>query len=202
MTSSAIPSPSGLDRLWYGGDYNPEQWPREVWDQDMRLMRRAGVTVATIGVFSWARLEPRDGEYDLAWLDDLMDLLHANGVRADLATATASPPKWLVDKHPEILPVTQDGTVLSHGGRQHYRPASAAYREHATRLVRVLAERYGTHPALEAWHVNNEYGCHVSRDYSDDAAAGSMLRAFSRPLQYRSKSRLPISSVLHSTTRF
>ncbi|MDN4482571.1 beta-galactosidase [Demequina lignilytica] len=172
MTSSAIPTPSGMNRLWYGGDYNPEQWPREVWDDDMRLMSRAGVTVATIGVFSWARLEPRDGEYDLAWLDDLMDLLHATGVRADLATATASPPKWLIDKHPEILPVTQDGTVLSHGGRQHYRPASAAYREHATRLVRVLAERYGDHPALEAWHVNNEYGCHVSRDYSDDAAAG------------------------------
>ncbi|SEJ22107.1 beta-galactosidase [Demequina mangrovi] len=172
MTDDALKSPSGMSALWYGGDYNPEQWPREVWDDDMRLMRRAGVTVATVGVFSWARLEPREGEYDFAWLDELMDLLHANGVRADLATATASPPKWLVDKHPEILPVTQDGTVLSFGGRQHYRPSSAAYRTHATRLVRAMAERYGDHPALEAWHVNNEYGCHVSRDYSDEAAVG------------------------------
>ncbi|WP_228373362.1 beta-galactosidase [Demequina gelatinilytica] len=172
MTDDALRTPSGMTALWYGGDYNPEQWPRDVWDDDMRLMRRAGVTVATIGVFSWARLEPRDGEYDFAWLDDLMDLMHANGVRADLATATASPPKWLVDKHPEILPVTDDGTVLSFGGRQHYRPSSAAYRTHATRLVRALAERYGTHPALEAWHVGNEYGCHVSRDYSDEAAVG------------------------------
>lgn len=160
-----------MDRLWYGGDYNPEQWPREVWDDDVRLMRRAGVTVATVGVFSWARLEPRDGEFDFEWLDDVLDRLHAGGIRVDLATATASPPPWLALAHPEMLPVTEDGVRLSVGSRQHYSPSSAVYRRYADRLVRRLAERYAQHPALEAWHVNNELACHVQRDYSDESAA-------------------------------
>lgn len=159
-----------MDRLWYGGDYNPEQWPREVWDEDVRLMQRAGVTVATVGVFSWARLEPRPGEYDLEWLAELLDLLHERGIRVDLATATASPPAWLVRQHPEVLPVTADGVRLGFGSRQHYNPSSPVYRHHAVRLVRALATRFGDHPALEAWHVNNEYGCHVSRDWSETTA--------------------------------
>ena len=160
-----------MDRLWYGGDYNPEQWPSEVWDEDVRLMRRAGVTVATVGVFSWARLEPREGEFEFGWLDEVLEKLHAGGIRVDLATATASPPPWLALAHPEMLPVTEDGVRLSVGSRQHYHPSSAAYRRFAARLVRKLAERYGSHPALEAWHVNNELACHVQRDFSDESAA-------------------------------
>ncbi len=160
-----------MDRLWYGGDYNPEQWPREVWDDDVRLMRRAGVTVATVAVFSWAKLEPADGEFDFEWLDDVIDRLHAGGIRVDLATATASPPPWLALAHPEMLPVTEDGVRLSVGSRQHYSPSSAVYRRYADRLVRNLAERYRDHPALEAWHVNNELACHVQRDFSDESAA-------------------------------
>ena len=117
-----------MDRIWYGGDYNPEQWPRDVWDDDVRLMQRAGVTVATVGVFSWARLEPRDGEFDFEWLDDVLGRLHAGGVRVDLATATASPPPWLALAHPEMLPVTEEGVRLSVGSRQHYSPSSAVYR--------------------------------------------------------------------------
>jgi beta-galactosidase len=169
-----------MDRLWYGGDYNPEQWPAEVWDEDVRLMRRAGVTVATVGVFSWARLEPADGRFEFGWLDDVLDRLHAGGIRVDLATATASPPPWLVLAHPDVLPVTEDGVRLSVGSRQHYNPSSATYRRYADRLVRAVAERYGHHPALEAWHVNNELGCHVHRDYSDESAA-----AFRRWLRQR-----------------
>ena len=79
-------------RLLFGGDYNPEQWPREVWDEDVRLMREAGVNLATVGVFSWALLEPRPGEYDFGWLDEVLDLLHANGIGVALATPTASAP--------------------------------------------------------------------------------------------------------------
>lgn len=159
-----------MQSLWYGGDYNPDQWPREVWDEDVRLMRRAGVTVVTVGVFSWAKLEPTDGTFEFAWLDDVLDLLHRAGIRVDLATATASPPAWLVMAHPDVLPVTESGVRLGFGSRQHYNPSSATYRRYATRLVRMLAERYGSHPALQAWHVNNEYGCHVSRDYSAESA--------------------------------
>ncbi|MGN6325745.1 beta-galactosidase [Pseudolysinimonas sp.] len=160
-----------MDRIWYGGDYNPEQWPSEVWDDDVRLMRRAGVTVATVGVFSWALLEPEDGRFDFAWLDDVLDRLHAGGIRVDLATATASPPPWLVAEHPDIRPVTADGVPLGIGSRQSYSPSSATYRRYADRLVRAIAERYGTHPALEAWHVNNELACHVRHDYSEESGA-------------------------------
>ncbi|WP_225848174.1 beta-galactosidase [Streptomyces sp. HPF1205] len=156
--------------LGYGADYNPEQWPREVWPQDIRLMREAGVTVVTLAVFSWARLEPAEGRWDFGWLDEVMDLLHEAGISVDLATATASPPPWLAERHPEILPVNASGQTLWPGGRQHWRPTSPVFRAYALRLVEKLATRYGGHPALAAWHVNNELGCHNVHDYSDDAA--------------------------------
>ncbi|AGL17864.1 beta-galactosidase [Actinoplanes sp. N902-109] len=163
--------PGQQPRLEFGADYNPEQWPREVWDDDIRLMRAAGVTVVSLAIFSWARLEPREGEYDFGWLDEVMDLLHAGGISVDLATATASPPPWLTTKHPEILPVDQQGRTIWPGGRQQWRPTSPVFREHALRLVRAMAGRYGNHPALTAWHVSNELGCHNVYDFSDDAAA-------------------------------
>lgn len=156
--------------IWYGGDYNPEQWPEEVWDEDVRLMQRGGINFATVGVFSWAKLEPREGQFDFAWLDRVLDKLHAGGVRVDLATATASPPPWLTHRYPEVLPVTESGVRLSPGSRQHYCPSSPLYRRFAARLVTALADRYGTHPALELWHVGNEYGCHVSHCYCDVSA--------------------------------
>lgn len=162
--------PGQRPRLEFGADYNPEQWPRAVWDDDVRLMREAGVTVVSLAIFSWARLQPAEDEWAFGWLDEVMDLLHAGGIAVDLATATASPPPWLTAKHPEILPVDHDGRTLWPGGRQHWRPTSPVFRDHALRLVRRMAERYGGHPALTAWHVNNELGCHNVYDYSDDAA--------------------------------
>ncbi|WP_208544603.1 beta-galactosidase [Rathayibacter sp. VKM Ac-2759] len=156
--------------LKYGGDYNPEQWPEEVWAEDVRLMSEAGVNFVTVGVFSWALLEPEEGRYDFGWLDRVLDLLHGAGIGVDLATATASPPPWLFAAHPEILPEDERGVRRWPGSRQHYSPTSPAYRAHAARLVRAMAERYGAHPALVMWHINNEYGCHTNLDYSDDAA--------------------------------
>ena len=170
----------GAGRMRYGADYNPEQWPREVWREDVRLMKEAGVNIVSLAIFSWAHLEPRPGEWDFAWLDEIMDLLHEHGIDVDLATATASPPPWLSTRHPEILPQTIDGTILWPGARQHWRPTSPIFREHALRLVRALAERYGDHPALVAWHISNELGCHNLYDFSDDAA-----RAFRVWLQER-----------------
>lgn len=155
----------------FGADYNPEQWPTDVWDEDVTLMQRAGVTTATVGVFSWARLEPRPGNYDFDWLDDILDRLHRGGIRVMMATATASPPAWLARNHPDSLPVTATGARLGFGSRQQYSPSSSAYREHALRLVEKLAERYGSHPAIEAWHINNEYACHVARSYDEESAA-------------------------------
>ncbi|MBP2436810.1 beta-galactosidase [Microbacterium amylolyticum] len=164
-------TPEGTPRrISYGADYNPDQWPREVWDDDVRLMKKAGVDVVSVAIFSWAKIQPADGQWDFAWLDDVIDLMHANGIGVDLATATASPPPWLTMKHPEVLPVTADGVTLTQGGRQHWRPTSPVFREYALELVTRLAERYGDHPGVVAWHVNNELGCHNAYDYSDDAA--------------------------------
>jgi beta-galactosidase len=154
----------------YGGDYNPEQWPEAIWLEDVRLMREAGVNLVSVGIFAWARLEPQPGQYDFAWLDRIMNLLHANDIRVDLATATASPPPWLARLHPASLPVTAQGVTLWPGSRQQYCPSSPAYRQAAQALVRRLAERYKDHPALALWHVNNEYACHVSECFCDESA--------------------------------
>ncbi|HEU4324240.1 MAG TPA: beta-galactosidase [Roseiflexaceae bacterium] len=160
-----------IPQIIYGGDYNPEQWPEEVWEEDARLMREAGVNLVSLGVFAWARLEPRPGRYDFGWLDRAIDLLHAHDVAVNLATATAAPPPWLARQNPEILPVTADGIRLWHGSRRHYCPTQPIYREHARRLVTALAQRYGTHPALRLWHIDNEYACHVAECFCDSCAA-------------------------------
>ena len=114
-------------RLWFGGDYNPEQWDRRTWDEDADLMRSAGVDTATVGVFAWSSLEPRQGEYRFDWLDETMDRLHENGVRVVLATPTASPPPWFGRAHPDALPVTAEGARLWHGSRDTYCAAAPAY---------------------------------------------------------------------------
>ncbi len=134
-------------------------------------MREAGVTVVTLGVFSWALLEPEQGRFELDWLADAIDLLHENGIAVDLATATASPPPWLTAAHPEVLPRTADGTVLSPGGRQAWCPSSPVFRERALALVTALAERFHDHPALAMWHVSNELGGHNAHCYCDVSAA-------------------------------
>lgn len=142
----------------FGGDYNPEQWDRRTWTEDVRLMREAGVNLVTVGVFAWASLEPAPGTFTFGWLDEVMDLLHASGISVDLATPTAAPPAWLAYDHPEMLPVADNGHVFGFGNRLHYDPSSPVYREHAARITHALAERYSSHPALAMWHVSNEYG--------------------------------------------
>ncbi|PUA80113.1 beta-galactosidase [Nocardioides currus] len=163
--------PTPLPPLAFGGDYNPEQWPAEVQAEDRRLMGEARVNLATVGVFSWAFLQPAPDRWDFGWLDEQLDELHAAGVRVDLATATASPPPWLTHRHPEVLPVTMDGRTLSPGARQGFCPSSPVFREHALTLCRAMAERYADHPALALWHVSNELGCHNARCYCDVSAA-------------------------------
>ncbi|WP_235500563.1 beta-galactosidase [Leifsonia sp. Root227] len=179
MTTTS-PRSIRLDALAYGGDYNPDQWPESVWAEDARLMVEAGVNLVTLPVFSWPLLEPRPGEYDFAGLDRVIDLLWEHGIRIDLATATATPPAWLVREHPEVLPWNADGVRLEFGSRQSYCPSSPIFREAALRLTRTLAERYGAHPALALWHVSNEYGDHVSRCWCPESA-----RHFRRWLQNR-----------------
>ncbi|MGC0251437.1 beta-galactosidase [Pseudactinotalea sp. Z1748] len=162
--------PLGVSGLAYGCDYNPEQWPVATRVQDVELMVRAGVNLVSVGIFSWAMLEPREGDYDWGWLDAVMDRLLEARIRVSLATATASPPPWLTRKHPHILPELADGTVLYPGSRQAYSVSSPVFRDYALRMTRAMAQRYGNHPALAVWHVDNELGCHVPHDFSEDAA--------------------------------
>jgi beta-galactosidase len=156
------------DGLWFGGDYNPEQWDAAVHAEDDELMRLARVNTATVGVFAWSSLEPRPGEYTFGWLDEALDRLHRNGVRVVLATPTASPPPWFALAHPDALPVGPDGVRLWPGSRDTYCAAAPAYGVAALAIAGRLAERYAGHPALAMWHVHNEYGtlCHC-----DHAAA-------------------------------
>ncbi len=157
------------ERIWYGGDYNPDQWPEDVWDDDVRLMKKAGVNLGSVGIFSWAKIETSEGVYDFDWLDRIIDKLGEAGVAVDLASATASPPMWLTQAHPEVLWKDYRGDVCQPGARQHWRPTSPVFREYALKLCRAMAEHYKGNPYVVAWHVSNEYGCHNRFDYSEDA---------------------------------
>ncbi|WP_371614379.1 beta-galactosidase [Streptomyces sp. NBC_00454] len=160
-----------LGGLGFGGDYNPEQWDEATRAEDLRLMNEAGVNLVNLAVFAWARVEPARDAYDFGFFDTVMDDLAAHGITADLATMTASPPPWLAVEHPEILPVTASGGILSPGGRQHFCPSSPVFRDRAVRLVEAVATHYRDHPALGLWHVGNEYGIHVAECFCDTSAA-------------------------------
>jgi len=157
--------------LFFGGDYNPDQWPEEMWAEDIRLMKLAKVNLVTLPVFGWAKLEPVEGRYNFEWLDRILEMLYQNGINFDLATATATPPAWLVRKHPEILPVDFNGVRLEYGSRQSYCISSPIFKQYTEGLVEVMAKRYGTHPGLKFWHVSNEYSDHVARCYCEVSAA-------------------------------
>ncbi|WP_079909230.1 beta-galactosidase [Paenibacillus sp. 32352] len=153
---------SGFPKIMYGGDYNPEQFPRDIWDEDMRLFQMAGIDIATLNVFSWSLNQPDENTYRFDWLDDMMDKLHANGVRVCLGTSTAAHPAWMARKYPDILTVTGDGKKRKYGRRHNSCPNSPTFRHYAGIMAGKLAERYKDHPALLLWHVNNEIGirCH------------------------------------------
>ncbi|NMD46580.1 MAG: beta-galactosidase, partial [Propionibacterium sp.] len=161
-----------LPAMAFGGDWNPDQWPRDVWRHDLELMRRIGVNLVSLPVFAWPQLEPRDGAYSTAWLAEILDALAEAGIGVALATATATPPAWLVRAHPEMLPVRADGVRLGFGSRQSYCPSSEVFRAKVAALTTMMATEFGGHPALRLWHVSNEYGDHVSRCWCDACAAG------------------------------
>lgn len=154
----------------YGGDWNPEQWPEEIWSEDVALMREAGVNRVSLGIFSWSWLEPVEGTFTFDRLDRCMDLLAENGIQACLATPTAAPPPWFAHTYPEALPQDADGRRLTHGSRQAFCPSSPIYRDRALRIAGQVARRYKDHPALTIWHIHNEYGCHNARCHCDTSA--------------------------------
>lgn len=146
------------DRIYYGGDYNPDQWDKATIAEDMRLFKKAGINLLTLPVFSWAKLEPDEGVYDFAWLDEIIDTIWANGIYVCLATPTTAQPAWLSTRYPEVLPVDIQGRKRTHGMRVFFCVNSLKYRERAAAIAEEFAKRYAHHPALAMWHVSNEYG--------------------------------------------
>src|SRR5579859_3523195 len=164
-----------LPAFLYGGDYNPEQWLSQenssnnpFWQEDLRLMQKAGVNLVTLGVFSWTSLRPAEEVFTFEWLDQMMDLLAQERISVCLGTGTAAQPAWLSRAYPDVLPVNELGQHRRHGRRMNYCPTSVHFRHFAQQQVSRLAERYADHPALLMWHVSNEYGPYC---YCDHCAA-------------------------------
>lgn len=143
--------------IWHGGDYNPEQWPEAIWDEDMRLMQQCHFNIATVGIFSWAALQPEEERFTFEWLDRVLEKLAAAGRVVCLATPSAAQPAWMSQRYPDVLRVDAQGRRRHHGWRVNYCPTSPNYRRLAIQMAQKLAERYHQHPALVAWHVSNEY---------------------------------------------
>ncbi len=148
----------------HGADYNPEQWidDKSIWNEDMRLMKLAHCNEMSVGIFSWAKLEPREGEYDFSFLDEIIEKIGENGGKVILATPSGARPHWMADKYPEVLRVGPDGMREHFRGRHNHCFTSPVYREKVRTINRLLAERYGSNPTVIAWHISNEYSgeCH------------------------------------------
>ena len=145
-------------KIAYGGDYNPEQWPEEVWAEDMRLFKLAGIDTVTLNVFSWAALQPGEDTYDFSKLDKIMALVKENGLKVVLATSTAAHPAWMAKKYPQILRLEPNGLRRKFGSRHNSCPNSPVYRKYSVALAEKLAQRYGHWDNIIAWHISNEYG--------------------------------------------
>ncbi len=199
--------------------YYPEHWPRDIWAEDARRMKALGLSYVRIGEFAWSRFEPEPGIYDFGWFDAAIDTLAAAGLKVVIGTPTATPPKWLIDRHPDILPVDPaTGRTRGFGSRRHYDFSSDVYLRESERIVTALAERYGTHPGVVGWQTDNELCCHdttlsastVARDafrlwcrdrYGDVATLNTAWGNVFWSLEYRSfdEIELPVGAVTETS---
>lgn len=153
-----------------GTCYYPEHWDEALWAEDAARMAEIGLSWVRIGEFAWSRIEPAPGRFDWDWLDRAVEVLAGAGLRLVMGTPSATPPRWMLERHPDMLAVDADGRVRGFGSRRHYCFSHAGYRAEAARIAGLMAERYGRHPALGAWQTDNEYGCHDTvLSYSDAA---------------------------------
>ena len=147
-----------VQKMLYGGDYNPEQWPEEIWEEDMRLFHKAHIDVVTLNVFSWAALQPDESTYDFSKLDKIMKLVKENGLKVCMATSTGAHPAWMARKYPDVLRVEHNGMKRKFGARHNSCPNSPNYRKYSAALVEKIAGRYKDYDNIVAWHINNEFG--------------------------------------------
>ncbi|NOT41077.1 MAG: beta-galactosidase [Alphaproteobacteria bacterium] len=151
--------------------YYPEQWPENMWADDARRMADLGLKYVRIGEFAWSAIEPTPGSFNWGWLDRAVETLGKAGLKIVMGTPTATPPKWLVDRHPDILPADHHGRPRRFGSRRHYCFSSRTFRSESQRITDAVAGRYGRHDAVAGWQTDNEFGCHDTvRSYSPDAA--------------------------------
>ena len=150
--------------------YYPEHWPESQWAEDAQRMVDAGLHWVRIGEFAWSRLEPRFGQFDWLWLDRAINTLGKAGLSVVLSTPTATPPRWMLDRLPNMLAVDDSGQQRKFGSRRHYCFSHQGYKDECQRIVQLMAERYAKHPYVKAWQIDNEYGCHDTViSYSDSA---------------------------------
>ncbi len=154
--------------IYHGAAWYPELWPERV-DDDLRLMKEAGINLIRAGEFAWSAMEPQEGVYDLNWLGEALDKCLSAGIKAILCTPTPTPPRWLTEKYPETMRIDSDGLPYVHGSRQHVSHTSPVYRRFSRQITEKLAQAFGGHPALIAWQLDNEFLCHVDGDFSDSA---------------------------------
>ncbi len=157
-----------VNKILYGGDYNPEQWPEEIWEEDIKFFKEANIDVVTLNVFSWAALQPSENEYDFSKLDKIMNFVKKHDLKVCLATSTGAHPAWMAKRHPDICRVEFNGIKRKFGGRHNSCPSSHTYREYSVKLADKLAERYKNYDNIVAWHISNEFGGHC---YCDNCAA-------------------------------
>ncbi|NDD89164.1 MAG: beta-galactosidase, partial [Rhodobacteraceae bacterium] len=131
-----------------GTCYYPEHWPEDIWSQDAQRMVEAGLTWVRIGEFAWTRLEPSPGQYDFDWLDRAITVLGDAGLRVVLGTPTATPPRWMIDKYPDMIAIDRDGKPRKFGSRRHYCFSHLGYQAECARIVKKMAQRYGTNPHI------------------------------------------------------
>lgn len=153
-----------LPALLHGGDYNPEQWLQrpDILEKDIEYFKKAKINTVTMGMFSWAVLEPEEGVYHFEWMQEIIDRMYENGIYVILATPSGARPKWLADKYPEVLRVDANRQRNLFGARHNHCYTSPVYREKIRHLNMELAKRFGEHPGVLMWHISNEYGgtCH------------------------------------------
>jgi beta-galactosidase len=156
----------------FGTDYYPEHWPEERWPIDLELMKQAGIDTIRIAEFTWSIMEPEEGHYDFSWLDRIISMAAEKSIKVILCTPTAAPPKWLMDKHPEIYQKDEFGNIRGFGSRRHYCFNSQVFREYSVKIISEMANRYADNENVIAWQLDNEFGCHNTvRCYCEDCSS-------------------------------